>query len=856
MPLHRLLCCVAAFLSALCVERGFAAPLPPITRPAQDEIVYQIMPIAWRDSNLDTVGPISTRFGDFGGLAATESLDYLQYLGVTMIYLQPIFPSAAYHGYQHGPADALNASFGTQAQFLAFVNAAHARGIKVILDFVAYGISQNSTYFTSAFHNPASAYDSFLAFTDSGNNTFVGSNYNTWNGAGVGFIHWDLTNPAVVTLITNWAKKWMDPNSDGDPSDGVDGFRLDHAWASGGEGWGANITFWETWCSSLRALRSDVFLFCEPSDWGNVGTDLLTPNAFDAVVTKPWEFAARTAVTSKLAAGLYSATATAVSAVPAGKLLIAEMNDHDSNRLASEFSSNNARQKVGAAILFTQPFPPNVYYGDELGMKGIKASVGSDANDIPMREPFKWKAVAGAPMTNYAAVTAGTPAPTYSANNDGRSVEEQKGVAGSLLESYRALIAVRQGSIALRRGSYIPVSSPHSGVFAFVRHEATQTVLVAINLDSASANTTLNLSGFTVPSAGTVPVSLENGANFPSITTVNKAVYSITLGARAWFITRAELTPPVSTSHADIDGRTLQFDAGASSLLATQTCLSSFADNAGELNQLFVRADSDALRVSISGNIPQDATALTLFIDVNPGSKLGQNELVTAHLPSPPGGIALLDGTTFDAGFRPDALYYINTVNSRVFVDCVTLATAPTLASKVYRGSSALNSGSGVLTGGTNPNQLEVALDNSNTAGISATSVMTAPTATKGVELRIPFADLGLAADFSGALAISACIERTDGSLSNQWLPALQPRSSDLGVAANLNNTSGQQFTTLVVGVVGDVDADGIVGGGDLATLLAAWGHTSAEFGFLASDLNHDDRVDAIDLGILLGNWS
>lgn len=260
--------------------------------------------------------------------------------------------------------------------------------------------------------------------------------------------------------------------------------------------------------------------------------------------------------------------------------------------------------------------------------------------------------------------------------------------------------------------------------------------------------------------------------------------------------------------------------------------------------------------MSISGNIPQDATALTIFIDVNPGSKLGQNELVTAHLPSPPGGMPLLDGTTFDAGFRPDALYYINTVNSRVFVDCVTLATAPTLASKVYRGSSALNSGSGVLTGGTNPNQLEVALDNGNTAGISATSVMTAPTATKGVELRIAFVDLGLAADFSGALAISACIERTDGSLSNQWLPGLQPRSSDLGVAADLNNASGQQFTTLVVGVVGDVDADGIVGGGDLATLLAAWGYTRAEFGFLASDLNHDDRVDAIDLGILLGNWS
>ncbi len=832
-----------------------ASPLPQITRPAHDEIIYQIMPIAWRDSNLDTVGGVQARMGDFNGLASTESLDYLQYLGVTMVYLQPIFPSAAYHGYQHGPADLLNASFGTEAQFLAFVNAAHARGIKVILDFVAYGVSQNSPYFTSAFHNPTSTYDSYLAFTDSGNNTFVGSNYNTWNGAAVGFIHWDLTTPAAVTLVTNWAKKWMDPNSDGNTSDGVDGFRLDHAWASGGEGWGANISFWESWCSALRALRSDVFLFCEPSDWGNTGTDLLTADAFNAVMTKPWEFAARNAVTSKAAAGLYSATAAAVAAVPTGKLLVAQTNDHDSNRLASDFSSNNARQKVAAAILFTQPFPPNIYYGDELGMKGAKADVGSDANDIPMREPFKWKAVAGAPMTNYAALAAGTPPPTYSANNDGRSVEEQKAVAGSILETYRALIGVRKASIALRRGSYIPVASPHSGVFAFVRHEATQTVLVAINLESSTANTTLDLAAFTVAAAGATPVSLENGANLPAITTANKAAYPITLAARSWFIASASLTPPVSTTHADIDGRTLAFDAGALAVRATQTCLSSFGDNAGELNQLFVRADGDALRVSVSGNIPQDGTALNLFIDINPGSKSGQNQLVTAHLPSPPGGVPLLDGTTFDAPFRPDAFYAINTVNSRVYVDRVTLPSAPALATKNYRGSSALNAGNGVLTGGTNPNQLEVALDNTNAAGITATSVVNAATATKGFEIRIPFAELSLAADFSGPIAVAACIERESGVLSNQWLPALAAGSADLGLAPNLNNASGAQFTTLVIGVAGDADADGAIGGSDLAALLATWGATSIEFGFLACDLNADDRVDAIDLGLLLGYW-
>src|SRR5437660_6632561 len=114
-----------------------------------DEIFYQFMPIAWRDSDND-----AQRFGDFGGM--TASLDYLQSLGVTAVWMNPIFPSAAYHGYQHGAADQINSRFGTESQFWTFVQAAHARGIKVFLDYVAYGISQDSIWFQSAYGNPLS----------------------------------------------------------------------------------------------------------------------------------------------------------------------------------------------------------------------------------------------------------------------------------------------------------------------------------------------------------------------------------------------------------------------------------------------------------------------------------------------------------------------------------------------------------------------------------------------------------------------------------------------------------------------------------------------------------------------------
>ena len=166
---------------------------------------------------------------------------------------------------------------------------------------------------------------------------------------------------------------------------------------------------------------------------------------------------------------------------------------------------------------------------------------------------------------------------------------------------------------------------------------------------------------------------------------------------------------------------------------------------------------------------------------------------------------------------------------------------------KDYRGNSALNSGRGVLGGGANPNGLEVALDNTNALGPN--------TATTGFELRIPFADLGLPPTFVGRVMVAACLERTNGALSNQWMPSLEPGSADLGLAPNLAAVAGVQHASVAVGLTGDVNADGVVNGADLALLLGTWGQNAATAGFLASDLNGDGTVDAADLSVLLSRW-
>jgi glycosidase len=463
--------------------------------PLEDEVLYEFMPIAWRDSDGDEL-----RYGDFGGM--TASLDYLKGLGVTGVWMTPIFPSPAYHGYQHMEADKVNPRFGTEDQFLEFVRKAHELKMKVYIDFVAYGINQDSVYFTDSHEKPESKYTSWLAYKDPANKTYEGYTFRTWNGAEVGFVHWNLNSPEPRRLVTEWPKHWLDPNGDGDPSDGVDGFRLDHVWAEykdGPDGWGYNVLdFWVPWKRALRKVNPDVVTFAEQARWQTTGEDLLP--AFDAAFTKPLESAARQSLKEGNAEYVSRALHEAIRGETGahkngmGGTFLAIMGDHDVDRIASDVEPGKKpdplmrRPKLAAVMLMTQPFPPVVYMGDELGMIGVKRKAATDAGDIPVREPFKWKAVAGPPMTDYWQANREAVRNAYSHDNDGRSVEEQEGKTGSLLETYRALIALRRSSAALRQGEYIALRCAEPSLWVFLRQKGEEMVLVCVNLGEESLN--------------------------------------------------------------------------------------------------------------------------------------------------------------------------------------------------------------------------------------------------------------------------------------------------------------------------------------------------------------------------------
>lgn len=773
---------LAMLVLPLAAAPGRVHAQPLAGRDVRDDVFYHFMPIAWRDSDND-----ASRFGDFGGM--TAGLPYLKSLGVTAVWMNPVFGSPAYHGYQHMPANVLNPWFGTEPQFLSFVSAAHAESVKVLLDFVAYHVSQNSTYFQDSYLNPASPWTGHLAYTNGSNSSFDGGSFTTWNGSTVGQIKWRLDNPAVTSLVNGWCQHWMDPNGDGNPADGIDGWRLDHVLAD--EGWGYTTAWWQQWKSAILAKNPSAFTVIEQADWGSYGGELLAGH--DAAFTVPFMFAARSALSSETASGLYSSMRATVASLPAGKTYIGIVGNHDVNRLSSSTGNVAGRNKVAAAILMTQPFPPCLYYGDELGMRGTKGNWGTDAVDIPFREPFKWNAVAGPPMSNYFVLNASAYANRFERNNDGRSVQEQSGVPGSLLETYRELIALRRGHVALRRGGYAEVPSSSQAVWAFVRQAETETLLVAINLAGAAQAMALDLSGFALPEGASPVRDIVSGASLAPLTAANLGAYPVTVPAYGWVILDVNLTPGPPPPPSPYDGRAIPADFAPLSAAATQSAPTSFGDNVDELDQLFLRPQAGGLALGITGNVEKNGMGLALLFDTGAG---GQDSLETSAFPEPPYGPASMTGLGMDAGFAPDFLLWSNFFSGTHYVDLYTLATGGGGTHR-YIGSSPVNGGGVALAGGSNPNGMLAAYCDSNTAGVTASSAAGAATATFGFEAFIPWADLGLAGP-GGDLRLMAVIVRGDGHLGNQFLPPLGPGAAAPGTPPfSLKTVPGAQYVTV-----------------------------------------------------------
>ncbi|MEF2966372.1 alpha-amylase family glycosyl hydrolase [Paenibacillus sp. M1] len=458
-------------------------------------VFYEVFVRSFYDSDGDGIG-------DFKGL--TEKLDYLNDgdpdtdddLSVGGIWLMPINPSPSYHGYDVTDYRSINPDYGTLDDFKTFLDEAHKRGIKVIMDLVVNHTSKEHPWFLDAAKNKDSRYRDWYIWAEDRNQqtggTSAAGSGSPWHSAlGSHYmgIFWEgmpdlnFDNPEVREEMIATGRFWLEQ--------GVDGFRLDAAkhiyedllTDKSQETTDKNVSWWQEFRSGLAEVNPDVYLVGEIWD----PSAALIANYLDDALDSGFNFglaetivqAAKTekdnniGFTLERTYGLYGEKS-------GGKFVDATfLTNHDMNRVMTQLEGDTDHAKMAAGFLLTLPGNPFIYYGEEVGMLGAKP-------DESIREPMQWyKGGSGTGQTAWEAVN-------FNKGQAGLSVEEQAADPDSLLSHYRKLIRMRTAVPALKDGAIAEYESGNPGVAAYLRLTEEQTVLVVHNLTGSEQS--INLS--------------------------------------------------------------------------------------------------------------------------------------------------------------------------------------------------------------------------------------------------------------------------------------------------------------------------------------------------------------------------
>jgi maltose alpha-D-glucosyltransferase / alpha-amylase len=550
----------------------------------KDAVIYEMHVKTFCDSDGDGMG-------DFRGLI--EKLDYLQELGITAIWLLPFYPSPLRDdGYDIADYFDVNPNFGTLDDFRAFLDAAHARNLRVITELVINHTSDQNPWFQKSRRAVAAAgagsssddlaYKDFYVWSETPEKykdsriifkDFETSNW-AWDPVAKAY-YWhrfyshqpdlNFDNPAVHEAVEKVCDFWLGL--------GVDGLRLD-----------AIPYLYErenTSCENLpethqylRKLRAHIdakfpnrMLLSEANQWPEDAAAYfgdgdeshmnfhfpLMPRMFmglqmedrfpiiDILEQTPsipeqcqWAMFLRNhdELTLEMVTDEERDYMYRVYATDPH----ARINLGIRRRLAPLLANSRRKIELLNTLLFSMPGTPIIYYGDEIGM-GDNFYLG-DRNGC--RTPMPWSPDRNAgfsranPQQLYLPITI-DPEYHYEAVN----VENQQKNLSSLLWWMRRVIAMRKNFKAFSRGSLEFLYPDNPKVLAFLRRYENETVLVIVNLSRFAQSAELDLSRF----AGYVPMEVFSRNLFRPI---RKSRYVITLGPHAyyWF-----------ALHAPTDGR-------------------------------------------------------------------------------------------------------------------------------------------------------------------------------------------------------------------------------------------------------------------------------------------------------------
>jgi alpha-amylase len=437
-------------------------------------VFYEIFVRSFQDSNGDGVG-------DLNGI--TSKLDYLKELGIKGIWLTPIMTSPSYHGYDVTNYYQTNPEFGTLADFQALTKEAHKRGIQIIMDLVVNHTSSENPWFVEAAKDKNSPYRNWYTWAEDQGKPATGQSaagdkaWHVKNGSHYLGIFWEgmpdlnFDNEAVRKEMIKVGQFWLEQ--------GVDGFRLDaakHIYEDFTDSKKdpqtslKNVAWWKEFRAGLREVKENAYVVGEI--WDSIA--VIAPyldNALDSgfnfdlaktlISSANTETAGNIAFTLERAYGLYEKSS-------GGKFIDAPfLSNHDQTRVMSALQGNVDHAKMAAALLLTMPGNPFLYYGEEIGMIGMKP-------DEYLREPMHWTAAGGAGQTTWEA-------PRY--NKDGApNVQDQLKDPNSLLNQYKKLIQWRNEEPVLQGGKITEFKASNEHIAVYIRGEAKEALLVVHNL--------------------------------------------------------------------------------------------------------------------------------------------------------------------------------------------------------------------------------------------------------------------------------------------------------------------------------------------------------------------------------------
>ena len=503
-----------ATLLALCAALAACpAPLMAQSRPwySSGATCYEIFVRSFYDSDGDGIG-------DLNGLIA--KLDYIndgnpaskRDFGATCIWLMPVAASPSYHGYDVSDYYRVEPAYGTNADFKRLVEAAHRRGIRVLVDMVLNHSSSRHADFLAALRDTASPFRAWYRFSPTPlskgpwgevawHRSPVRDEY-YWGvfSSGMPDLNYDM--PAVREEAKRIATFWL-------RTMGVDGFRLDAVpyLVEQGDcmiGCPGTHAFLHEYAAHVDSVDPEAYTVGEA--WGNIATQLpYYPDQLTSYFTFEIADSLLAAVRRGTAGGLLSGYLRLQDTLPQYRWS-PFLSNHDGTRSMTLLGGDVAKARLAATLLLTLPGLPFVYYGEEIGMTG-------DKPDPRLRTPMQWAPRAGAGFTT------GAPWESLQPDSLATTVEAQDADPGSLLNLYRRLIHLRRQNEALATGTLVPLTASSPQVAAYIRRAGARSALVVANLgDTAVSGVSLASAERAVAPGRYLPRNLLGGADGATLT--------------------------------------------------------------------------------------------------------------------------------------------------------------------------------------------------------------------------------------------------------------------------------------------------------------------------------------------------